>query len=238
MNLSSDFFIDSLAQNDYNCRMEFLGKQVHCKKGRAGSIRLSVKEGEIFLEAGSNFTEEELLAFLQKHKRFIAKRLENKESSKEAFPELYDYSAVLVAGNKYALCLSQKSKIEGKTVYVRQKQEVPYLLEMEYGRAFANRVLRYGEYLGVTVSKISFGKGKSKWGSCDTLGRLFFSRAVLMLPLALGDYVIVHELCHRKQMNHSPLFWKEVERIFPDWKERRQALKKYEFLIGLYEMAF
>lgn len=215
--------------------MEFLGKEVQLKRGKEGSIRLSVKDGEIVLETGSKFTEEELYAFLQKHKRFILGRLERKETTQGSFPDLYDYSSVLVAGNRYALYLGERNRIEGKVVHAKTKQDVPYLLEREYGVSFCQRVLRYANYLGVTVSKISFGKGKSRWGSCDSEGKLFFSRAIFMLPLVLGDYVIVHELCHRKQMNHSPLFWKEVERILPDWKERRKRLRDYEFLIGLYE---
>lgn len=75
-----------------------------------------------------------------------------------------------------------------------------------------------------TVGRISIRNQKSRWGSCSKGGNLSFSYRVALLPPDLTDYVIVHELCHIGQFNHSRAFWGLVEQGMPDWKERRKKL--------------
>ena len=79
--------------------------------------------------------------------------------------------------------------------------------------------------LGVTYGKINILHQKTRWGSCSAAGNLNFNCLLMLAPPQVADYVVVHELCHRKQMNHSPAFWKEVERVCPDYRSCRQWLK-------------
>lgn len=91
------------------------------------------------------------------------------------------------------------------------------------------RVAYYAPRMGVTdkVGVISVRNQKTRWGSCSGKGNLSFNWKLVVLPKELSDYVVVHELAHLKQMNHSPAFWKEVEKILPDYQERRQELAKF-----------
>lgn len=232
--LSRCSFLDSSAKKDYNRRMEFLGQNVNIKRGRKRGISLTVKDGKIYVTAHLSVTDAQIFEFLSHHKRFVQKRLDESELRNKNFADVLDFSHVLIVGTKYPLVLGTKRGIEQKTVYARMKSEVPIIIENAYRESFKNRVKRYAEYVGVTYSSIEFGIGKSKWGSCDTNGRLFFSRSLFMLPLPLVDYVIVHELCHRRHMNHSERFWKEVEKYLPDYLTRRQELKHYNFLTRVY----
>ena len=67
---------------------------------------------------------------------------------------------------------------------------------------------------------------RTRWGSCHSDGRIYFNWRLVMAPLDVIDYVVAHELCHLKQHNHSPAFWGEVARLYPDYKEQRRWLRR------------
>ena len=91
--------------------------------------------------------------------------------------------------------------------------------------AFRERVGYYAPLVGVSYGQITIRSQKTRWGSCSSKGNLNFNCLLLLAPPEVLDYVVVHELCHRKEMNHSPRFWAEVARVMPDYKVRRKWLK-------------
>lgn len=88
------------------------------------------------------------------------------------------------------------------------------------------RVAYYADMLGVSYGRISIRSQKTRWGSCSGKGNLNFNCLLMLVPEAVMDYVIVHELCHLFEMNHSKAFWSRVEQIVPDYKEKRRWLKE------------
>ena len=101
------------------------------------------------------------------------------------------------------------------------------LLTTKAKRIIPQRVRYYANIMGVTYGRITIRMQKSRWGSCSSKGNLNFNCLLMRTPDEIIDYVVVHELCHLKEMNHSPRFWAEVEKIFPDYKERRKWLKDH-----------
>ena len=87
------------------------------------------------------------------------------------------------------------------------------------------RVEYFSKIIGVTYGRITIRNQKTRWGSCSSKGNLNFNCLLMLTPPEVIDYVVVHELCHRKQMNHSKKFWAEVEKILPDYKESIKWLK-------------
>ncbi len=87
------------------------------------------------------------------------------------------------------------------------------------------RVAHFAALMGVTYKSITIRNQRSRWGSCSNAGGLNFNCLLMLSPPEVVDYVVVHELCHRKEMNHSPRFWAEVERVMPDYARHRQWLK-------------
>lgn len=87
------------------------------------------------------------------------------------------------------------------------------------------RVSRLAAQLGVTYGRITIRSQHTRWGSCSAKGNLNFNCLLMLCPEEVRDYVVIHELCHRKQMNHSPAFWAEVETICPHYNTSRQWLK-------------
>lgn len=101
------------------------------------------------------------------------------------------------------------------------------LLVTKAKRVLPPRIERYAKEIGVNYGKVTIRMQKSRWGSCSSKGNLNFNCLLMNAPEEILDYVIVHELCHRKEMNHSKEFWAEVEKILPDYKERRKWLKDH-----------
>lgn len=88
------------------------------------------------------------------------------------------------------------------------------------------RVSYFAKQIGVTYGKIIIRNQKTRWGSCSSKGNLNFNCLLMLTPPEVIDYVVVHELCHRKEMNHSRAFWAEVEKVIPDYKEQVKWLKE------------
>jgi predicted metal-dependent hydrolase len=82
--------------------------------------------------------------------------------------------------------------------------------------------------LGVKYNKVKINRARTRWGSCSPRGNLNFNIRLIMAPEPVIDYVVVHELCHLKEMNHSRRFWNIVERYCPDWRTRREWLETHE----------
>lgn len=88
------------------------------------------------------------------------------------------------------------------------------------------RAAYFAPIIGVDYGRITIRNQVSRWGSCSSKGNLNFNCLLMLTPPEVIDYVVVHELCHRKEMNHSPKFWDEVKRILPNFDEQRRWLKE------------
>lgn len=84
---------------------------------------------------------------------------------------------------------------------------------------------RYNMNYGFPLGRVAIRRARTRWGSCSGQGNLNFNYQILRLPAHLADYVLVHELCHLGELNHSPRFWKLVSQTIPDYKKIRRELK-------------
>ena len=89
------------------------------------------------------------------------------------------------------------------------------------------RVAHFAPLVGVTYGRITIRNQRTRWGSCSSKGNLNFNCLLMLTPPEVIDYVVVHELCHRKEMNHSQLFWNEVARVLPGYAEQEKWLKTH-----------
>ena len=105
------------------------------------------------------------------------------------------------------------------------RKEIQKLTEkaLEY---IPKRVSYFAKQIGVTYGRMTIRNQKTRWGSCSSKGNLNFNCLLMLTPPEVIDYVVVHELCHRKEMNHSKAFWAEVEEVLPDYKEQVKWLKE------------
>lgn len=116
-----------------------------------------------------------------------------------------------------------KSRVENRREYGEDEKKEHIKI---FRPVLTRRVAFYAAKMGVTYGRISIRDQKTRWGSCSAAGNLNFNWRLSLLPEELSDYVIVHELAHRLEMNHSSRFWAQVEKILPDYAERRKKLRE------------
>ena len=127
----------------------------------------------------------------------------------------------------------KRKKTQGEKGEYGESVESEYLTNEEIKKLadkalqhIPKRVSYYAKQIGVTYEKITIRNQKTRWGSCSSKGNLNFNCLLMLTPPEVIDYVIVHELCHRKEMNHSRVFWAEVEKVIPNYKEQVKWLKE------------
>jgi len=230
--------------------------QVHIVRSKRKTICMSVnKDGSVTVKAPRLYpTEKEIADFVEQKAEWIIKQRERQQEREDmklvrrfetdySFPYLGEERLVEMQSAKKTNITYEDNKIIIKTP-AYEALEVDYeALENEEKikklqndlkkwykkQAYAyvsKRVDYYKDIVGVTVTSISIKSRKSQWGSCDSNGNLTFSwRLVMARPEAI-DYVVIHELCHRKYMDHSKKFWNEVQKYMPDFKVQKQWMEE------------
>lgn len=107
-----------------------------------------------------------------------------------------------------------------KKQYVQKKEEARRLV--------LERIAYHNNHFGYPLKRVSIKNHKSRWGSCSAKGNLNFNYKLVYLPLEVVDYVVVHELCHLKEFNHSKSFWALVAQRIPQYVEVRRMLRDLE----------
>ena len=168
---------------------------------------------------------------------YIIKRSSRKSIAVEIKPDgsvvvRANYNAPLYGIEEF---VSQKSAWIARTVAkIRAANVAPKFSEKEIKEFIKRakeilheRVARFAELIGVSYGRITVKRACTVWGSCSFHGNLNFNCLIAAIPQEIAEYIIIHELCHRKEMNHSQAFWRTVEKFCPEYKARRKWLKTY-----------
>jgi len=123
-------------------------------------------------------------------------------------------------------------KLDKRAVYTEEQVKA---LKQHARWMLAQKTWQWAQKMQVTYGKLTIRQQATRWGSCSANGNLNFNWKLVLVPEELVDYVVVHELAHRREMNHSPRFWRIVEEQMPDYKERRKRLREYETEIEIAE---
>lgn len=118
---------------------------------------------------------------------------------------------------------AQEKELEG--IEPLSRDEIKQLADQAL-KVIPERVAYYAKKIGVTYGRITIRNQKTRWGSCSSKGNLNFNCLLMLTPPEVIDSVVVHELCHRKEMNHSKKFYEEIYRVFPEYDKWNRWLKQ------------
>lgn len=122
--------------------------------------------------------------------------------------------------------VAARQELEKNAPDIRLTQKELNELIQEAKRVIPGRVDFYAGQIGVTYGRITIRHQKTRWGSCSAKGNLNFNCLLMLAPPEVLDAIVVHELCHRKEMNHSARFYREVHRVYPEYDRWNTWLKK------------
>lgn len=154
--------------------------------------------GDVLVRAPRHMSETEIRAFVESKSSWLAKHLQKQEEDRDSL------------------------QAEG----VFTEKEIDRLLKLAK-QVIPEKVAYYARLMGVNYGQVSIRKQKTRWGSCSREGNLSFNCLLMMAPPEVLDYVVVHELSHRLEMNHSSRFWTQVEQVIPDYRKPRKWLNEH-----------
>lgn len=171
------------------------------------SMAVEIKLNKLIIRAPMQATNEDINSFMPKNKAWIEKNLAKAQVQQQA------------AASIKKLTMDEIRQLADKALEI-----IP------------GRVNYYAPLVGVTYGRITIRNQRSKWGSCSSKGNLNFNCLLMLTPPEVIDSVVVHELCHRKEMNHSDRFYSEVLRVFPDyWKWDRWLKDNGNILMAMMD---
>ena len=163
------------------------------------TLALEIRDGELWVRAPYSATVREIEALIREKHSWITRHLEE----------------------------SLQKKAAAASVPPLTRQELEDLARQACV-LIPQRAAWYAARLGVTYHRITIRNQKTRWGSCSAQGNLNFNCLLMLTPPEVIDSVVVHELCHLKEMNHSKRFWQEVYRVFPDYPRCSAWLKAHQ----------
>ena len=205
------------------------------------SIGLQINDQGLTVSMPLRASEKWLHSVLQEKAGWVVDKLENWQSRHVAVQKWEDGETILFRGESFLLrvVLSRDKsppRLTSNELIVQVadsnnpeqiKKRVMHWYKQEAMRVFEECVEHFSPLMGVAVQALKLTSARTQWGSCTAKGVVRLNWKLVTMPLQLIDYVVIHELAHLKEMNHSPAFWRIVESACPDYAAIRKELHNW-----------
>ncbi len=198
-------------------------------------------KGEVIVKAPKNMSDKDIFKFVNSKQKWIEQKVNFIKTQNAMFNDLFNYNSVLFCGKKYNILRDRHSKditlkddyliIKPLSTLKREAKQIEKFLKNKCIEIVGQRLKYFANIMQLEPNKVVLNNSKRKWGTCDSEGVISFNWRVIMLSPQLIDYVVVHELSHLVEMNHSPAFWAIVSAVLPNVKNLRHTLKQCNFVL-------
>ncbi len=209
---------------------------------RSMSLTVS-KDGQVIIRAPKSLPLDRIFQFLNEKEGWVNKHLTRIKKEENNNIDIRNHQSYLILGKKYkpkAMAGIKKIEIynneiiypsnwDDLTLYNKMKK---YYLNLA-SEILPKRLEYFADLMQIDYSDVVIKGFKAKWGSCDNKGIITINYKTVMLPHRVIDYILIHELSHRIEFNHSPAFYKVIECIMDDWKKQRKQLHNYNYLLSV-----
>ncbi len=211
------------------------------KRTSRRSIGLRIDDRGLTVNVPLRSSEKWLHSVLQDKARWVVEKLESWQAKKSVPPQWLDGQEISFVGETLILrvvasLFATPPQLHGRQLFVHVtdsanqtviEQAVTQWHQHEAEHLFKERVAHYAPLMNVCPRTVKLSSATTQWGSCTARGAVRLNWQLIKMPQRLIDYVVVHELAHLVEMNHSAAFWGVVERVCPDYLKRRGELRKW-----------
>ena len=203
------------------------------------------QDGKLLVRAPYHASHAQILAFIEKKAGWIrAKQAQAQvRLDQTAAKQFTSGETFLYLGSAYPLVMIDRARVSlsleadqfrlKKTALPRAKESFIAWYKKQARQVLEERVQRYAAHYNLTYQQIKISSARTRWGSCSSNGTLSFSWRLVMAPLPVIDYVVIHELAHLIEKNHSKNFWNQVAAMMGDYTKYTRWLKENGFLLTL-----
>lgn len=197
-------------------------------------------EANLIVRAPAQMPDTVIDEFVRKKRRWINEKQQQVAVFGEKHPPVVVETgeSIMYLGSNYAIIKDDVDSVEvsGNELVVPENYDIEALtawLKEQAMQIISERVALYANVMGVTPGTIKLSEAKARWGSCSTKNNLNFAWRLIMCPLSVVDYVVVHELSHITYKNHSPAFWARVKTVLPTYEDDQEWLRTNKKLMEI-----
>ena len=241
--MNSEHSIESSAHPDEDFRYDIVRSR-HRRRTIAITIE---RDGRVVLRAPAKTARDTLHQFVQEKRPWIKKKLlQIRQEQTHVHPRAFvSGETFFYLGDSYPLKVTHSPNGAPPLAFIggefqlneRFKGDREALFVAWYKKQaetlIRQRIDRYREVMDIPSVQERITSAQYQWGGCSSRDRITFSWRIVLAPLPMVDYVVVHELAHLRERNHSSNFWKIVEDILPDYRVRRQWLREHRYLLDV-----
>lgn len=205
---------------------------------------------QVIIRVPKKMTHKQIDDLIHRKSKWIIKKLDEIHSVLEQKQEVnfIDGETIMYLGEKYKLSINENTHLKAIQIEIHKDYisiNTPYIQQSEIKQAVIDwykkqarkivmeRIEYYQQHIKIKPNYIRIKEQKKRWGSCSSKHNLNFNWKIIMAPIEVVDYLVVHEMSHLEYMNHSKMFWDKVQSILPDYKDRQKWLKTNGLLLNM-----